>query len=202
MVALLTIKRDDPAKIIKRQSATATATTTALELEQQETGQLQEANLAQKAYVTQILCLVVIALQTVLFYKERTWLEHASELVKTFTIEKLMIWFGLSFGWPDFGFPAIQVTFTSTFVIMCLTVVGSYLIHALLECAGEPWFAMPDATPGVLEDRLVAAFSSLRLVRGGGCVSEGSCVCGGHCEWVVRGGNCSFWRDTFHSHRA
>ena len=203
MVALLTNEGDDPAKIIKRPSA-ATSASTALELAQKETEQIQETQLAHKAYVFQILCLVLITLPTVLYYSledQRTWLEHTTELVEMFTIEQLMIWFELSFKWPDFGFPAIQVTFTSTFVVMCLTVVGSYLMQALLECAGEPWFAMPDARPGVWEDRLVAAFSILRLVRGRVCVSVGSCAWGGGCEWG-RGGNCSLWiEDTCHSHR-
>ena len=101
----------------------------------------------------------------VLYYKQedkRTWSDHAGELISTFTFDELVIRFGLSFAWPDFRLPALEMTFTLTFGVVCLTLVGSYLTQALLWCAGEPWFAMPVATPGALEKGLVVAFSSAR----------------------------------------
>jgi len=166
----------DP-KIIWPTTATAssTSTTTAFEVEEREMEQIQEITLALKAYVTMILCIVVIALPTVLYYSnedDRNWSDHAGELTSAFTIKQIMIQFDMSFTWPDFGLPDIQWTFTGAFMLMCVTLVGSYLTQALLWCAGEAWFAMPDATPGVREEQFVDVFSRSRLVK----VSVGSCV--------------------------
>ena len=147
----------------------ASATTTSdLALKEKEKGRFHETSLALKAYVSLPICLMSVALARVRYYSPedaRTWLDHAKELLSAFTVEEFAIRLWVNFAWPDFRLAEIQMTFNLTFGVVCLTLVASYLMQALLWCASEPWFAMPSAKPGTFEERLMVAFASVRLVR-------------------------------------
>ena len=152
---------------IKRTSAT---TTSDLALKEKEKARFHETSLALKAYVSLPICLMSVALERVRYYSPedaRTWLEHAKELLSVFTVEEFAIRLWVNFAWPDFRLAEIQMTFNLTFGIVCLTLVASYLMQALLWCASEPWFAMSSTRPGKFEERLMVAFASVRLVSVG-----------------------------------
>lgn len=142
------------------------AKTANLQLEAKEKEQIQEVTLVLKASVTQVVCIVVMALPMVQFYRDdQEWDEHALDfLSSTFGIKELSLQFGLSISWPTFEMPEISATYFLGVGILFLTLLRSYATQLLVWCSGQTWFAMSEASPGTWEERAVSAFSYSRCV--------------------------------------
>ena len=139
----------------------------ALQLEAKEKEQIQEATLVLKASVTQVVCIVVMALPMLQFYRDdQEWGEHALHFISaTFGIEELSLQFGLSISWPSFEMPEISATYFLGIGILFLTLLRSYATQLLAWCSGQTWFAMLEASPGTWEERAITAFSYSRYVH-------------------------------------
>ena len=157
----------NPYKIIQR-SAAATSPAATLQLEAKEKEQIQEVTLVLKASVTQVVCIVVMALPMLQFYRDdQEWGEHALDFISaTFGIEELSLQFGLSISWPSFEMPEISATYFLGIGILFLTLLRSYATQLLAWCSGQTWFAMSEASPGMWEERAMTAFSYSRYVQG------------------------------------
>ena len=92
---------------------------------------------------------------------------HALDFISTtFRIEELLLQFGLSISWPSFEMPEISATYFLGIGILFLTLLRSYATQLLAWCSGQTWFAMPEASPGMWEERAMTAFSYSRYVQG------------------------------------